>query len=207
MQFLIHVIRHTESCVHHVNGYSLGSRFSVGGGDGELFACGIAFAEGIFPFAVEIQCVQQQQRGCRGEGSGGENVVKHTGGTASDDTVENFCALFFFAEVHAVKLAFVKFDCVADKRFFSFLPLFNENGVANAGVLYANTSIHTFDLFELKLIGFANEEQKNSKLAMGAYVIADRDGEKKISYMQNGQAENGEKYYFASYAEMIALAK
>ena len=54
--------------------------------------------------------------------------------------------------------------------------------------------------FDLVVLGFS-EEYRDLGFAMGAYVI---DGDV-VSYMQAGKPENDEKYYFASYNEVLDL--
>ena len=84
--------------------------------------------------------------------------------------------------------------------------VFGENG-ASEGVLWAYTSHLGFSMFELKVTGFVTDVQKAAKLAIGAFVELNDNGEKEISYIQTGDAVEGEKYYFASYNEMLELAK
>ena len=54
--------------------------------------------------------------------------------------------------------------------------------------------------FDLVVLGFS-EEYRDLGMAMGAYVI---DGDT-VSYMQAGGPEENEKYYFASYNEVLDL--
>ena len=76
--------------------------------------------------------------------------------------------------------------------------MFDKNGVAAQGVLHAEILNHDFIAFEIKVYGFS-EVQKDIKFAIGAYVIA--DGE--YSYMQFGTPNEGSKYHFISYNEII----
>ena len=82
--------------------------------------------------------------------------------------------------------------------------VFGESG-ASEGVLYAYVWNQSFVMFELKVTGFTTDEQKAVKLAIGAFVELNDNGEKEISYIQTGDAVEGEKYYFASYNEMVDL--
>ena len=81
--------------------------------------------------------------------------------------------------------------------------IFSEDGKATSGVIIADVTKPGFSMFELKIIGFTNE-QKDRKLAMGAYVTV-TDGETTTySYMQDDQ--KGEKvgnYYFVSYSTIV----
>ncbi len=81
--------------------------------------------------------------------------------------------------------------------------IFGENGAAS-GVLSADVTIHGFDMFELKIVGFT-DAQKSLKLAMGAYVAV-TDGEKTTySYLQDNQRGTFDgRYYFVSYNEIIS---
>ena len=81
--------------------------------------------------------------------------------------------------------------------------IFGENGAAS-GVLSADVTIHGFDMFELKIVGFT-DAQKSLKLAIGAYV-AETEGEKTTySYLQDNQKGTFDgRYYFVSYNEIIS---
>ena len=80
--------------------------------------------------------------------------------------------------------------------------IFGENGASN-GVLFADVTKHSFNMFELKIVGFTTE-QKTLKLAMGAYVAV-TDGETTTySYMQDDQKGTLDgKYYFVSYNDIV----
>lgn len=81
--------------------------------------------------------------------------------------------------------------------------VFDENGKATDGAIVAETSYNNFAVFMLKISGF-KDEQKDAKLAMGAYV-AIIDGENtEYSYMQHSAPNEGEKYCFISYNEVMA---
>ena len=80
----------------------------------------------------------------------------------------------------------------------------NEGGNTAEGVISAEMSNREFNVFELKIVGFESEEQMSAKLAMGAYVaVTDTQGTK-YSYMQPGTPNEGEKYYFTSYNDLIS---
>ena len=81
--------------------------------------------------------------------------------------------------------------------------IFGENGAAK-GVISADVTNHGFALFELKIVGFA-DEQKGLKLAMGAYVAVNDGETTEYSYMQDDK--KGEKigeYFFVTYNEVVA---
>ncbi len=82
--------------------------------------------------------------------------------------------------------------------------IFDENGVERQGVIAADITDSGFGLFNLKITGF-DEKQKDIDLAIGAYVGTAKDGTVKYSYLQIASATEGEKYYFASYNDVVAL--
>ncbi len=80
--------------------------------------------------------------------------------------------------------------------------IFGEDGTASEGVVSANMTAYETAAFELKITGFT-DEQKDTKLAMGAYVAV-TDGETtEYSYMQGGEPNENEKYSFVSYNDVV----
>lgn len=80
--------------------------------------------------------------------------------------------------------------------------IFGQDGKAADGVVSVDLTGRNFDVFELKLKGF-DEENKDAKLSFGAFVkVANEEGTS-YSYMQIEKPENGEKYFFISYNEML----
>ncbi len=82
--------------------------------------------------------------------------------------------------------------------------IFGEDGAASAGVINADITNYDFEAFELKIVGFT-DEQKDIKLAMGAYVAV-TDGETtEYSYMQDDtKGKPVGEYYFVSYNDVIS---
>ena len=80
--------------------------------------------------------------------------------------------------------------------------VFDANGNAANGVIGAELSDSKFAMFDLKIIGFT-EEQMDARLALGAYVAVTKDGVTEYSYLQNSVPVSGGKYSFASYNEII----
>ena len=83
-----------------------------------------------------------------------------------------------------------------------------ENDVFNAeenainGSITANLEGYEFTTFEVKVVGFA-DDQKALPLAIGAYVKT-TDGDKvEYSYLQSGTPEENEKYCFVSYNDIV----
>ena len=73
-----------------------------------------------------------------------------------------------------------------------------ENGVANENAICAEIKATEFTAFDLKITGFT-EEQKGTKLALGAYVAVSNGENTEYSYMQDDT--KGEKignYFFVS---------
>ena len=80
--------------------------------------------------------------------------------------------------------------------------IFGEDGTAAQGVISAELTSSSFAVFQIKVRGLA-DEQKSIKLAMGAYVAV-TDGEAtEYSYIQPGTPEEGEKYCFVSYNDIV----
>ncbi len=81
--------------------------------------------------------------------------------------------------------------------------IFGEDGVASDGVISADITNHEFAAFELKIVGFT-DEQKDTRLAMGAYVCVTGGEAIEYSYMQDdtkGETVNG--YTFVSYNDVV----
>ena len=113
-------------------------------------------------------------------------------------------AIAQYEELADVKLNFGVFAVSQSK--LGEKDIFDENGVAATGTINVEIKNREFAMFELKIIGFT-DEQKDSKLAMGAYVVV-ADAEKtEYYYLQTNAPTQGKKYYFASYNEMVAELK
>ena len=85
--------------------------------------------------------------------------------------------------------------------------VFDANGEAVKGAITADLTGYTNAIFEIKVVGF-NDENKESLLAMGAYV-AETDGENtEYSYMQvTNEDEQSGKYYFICYDDIANTVK
>lgn len=80
--------------------------------------------------------------------------------------------------------------------------IFNSDGTTLSGVVNAEITGNEYYSFELVITGF-NDENKNVKIAMGAYAKV-TDGEKTTySYMQDFEPNEGEKYFFISYSDVL----
>ncbi len=81
--------------------------------------------------------------------------------------------------------------------------IFDENGDERQGVIAADITDCGFNLFNLKIMGF-DEEQKDIDLVMGAFVKTSKEGTVKYSYLQIAEPTNG-KYYLASYNDVLLI--
>ena len=79
--------------------------------------------------------------------------------------------------------------------------IFDENGSKLENAVVAKLEGYGYGMFELKITGFA-DDQKDIKLAMGAYVIT-TDGEAlEYFYLQAGTPNANENYVFVSYNDV-----
>ena len=84
--------------------------------------------------------------------------------------------------------------------------IFTSEGVASNGVIKFEIIDTSPSAIALKIIGFT-EEQKDVKLAMGAYVAISDGKSVKYSYMQASKPDADAKYSFVSYNDVVAMAK
>ncbi len=81
--------------------------------------------------------------------------------------------------------------------------IFGEDGATSEGVISADITNYEFAAFELKIVGFT-DEQKGTKFAMGAYVCVAGKEATEYSYMQDdAEGEKVGNYYFVSYNDVI----
>ncbi len=80
--------------------------------------------------------------------------------------------------------------------------IFSKDGTTPSGVVAAEILGDEYYSFELVITGF-NEENKNAKIAMGAYAKVTDGEEITYSYMQDFEPNEGEKYFFISYSDVI----
>ena len=80
--------------------------------------------------------------------------------------------------------------------------IFDENGEATEGVINAPIGRTDFTAFDIKVVGFT-DGNKNSPIALGAYVALTENGKTTYSYMQEGTPNEGEKYHFVSFSQII----
>ena len=70
------------------------------------------------------------------------------------------------------------------------------------GVLTNDLTSHRFDIFEFKISGFT-DSQKDTMLAIGAFVKVTGENGTEYSYLQIGAKAENEKYVFVSYNDLI----
>ena len=83
--------------------------------------------------------------------------------------------------------------------------IFDANGKALDGVISADMTETEYSIFKLKMVGF-DSEQKDISFAMGAYVGFTKDEKTEYTYFQIADASEGEKYFFASLNEILAIS-
>ena len=122
-----------------------------------------------------------------------------TGGIAIGFTVNNE-AITEYEEVTGKTLKYGVFAVLKDR--LGNNDVFSEDGTVSDGVINADLSNRQFSVFELKITGFTDDDKKNIKLAMGAYVAV-KDGETtEYSILQSGAPLENEKYCFVSYNDI-----
>ena len=81
------------------------------------------------------------------------------------------------------------------------------NGEANESAVVGDVTKYATAAFEIKIVGFETDAQKDAKIAMGAYVAVTDNGETEYSYLQNtekGELANG--YYFITFNGIVSPA-
>ena len=79
--------------------------------------------------------------------------------------------------------------------------ILDENGMPNEGALKAEISSNDFVKLSLKMAGF-DDDSKDAKFAIGAYVEIVAEESKEIIYLQEGEIKENEKYAFISYNDI-----
>ena len=82
--------------------------------------------------------------------------------------------------------------------------VFAQDGTPTNGVITAEITSYEFIEFALKIVGFA-DSQKETKIAMGAYVAKTDENGTTYSYIQASAPNQGDKYSFASYNDIIEI--
>ncbi len=77
-----------------------------------------------------------------------------------------------------------------------------EDGTPVEGALIAEVPSQ-YVIMELKMVGFQNDEQKETKFAIGAYVEVTDGTTTTYEYLEKEAPTDGEKYYFISYYDIV----
>ena len=117
------------------------------------------------------------------------------GGIAIGFTV-NSEAIAEYKEVTGKTVSYGIFAALKDKLNGSDIFV---NGEANQCAIVADVTQYATAAFEIKIVGFETDAQKDAKIAMGAYVKVDND----YSYMQNSTPDENEKYCFDSFNDIV----
>lgn len=81
------------------------------------------------------------------------------------------------------------------------------NGNVISGALGMNLTKFSNAVMQIKITGFATTEQKNAKIAIGAFVIDTGKDSANISYLQTEEPQNGEKYAFVTYNQICGVTE
>ena len=132
----------------------------------------------------------------------GESTPEFVEGTIAIGYVVNDGAFAEYRELTGKEITYGVFAVLQDK--LKDNDIFDENGNKADGVIAQEISSYGFSAFELKISGFKTEEQKEASIAMGAYVVATKDGVSKYSYLQAEKPVGNDKYYFISYNDIFS---
>ncbi|MBQ7226341.1 MAG: leucine-rich repeat domain-containing protein [Clostridia bacterium] len=117
------------------------------------------------------------------------------GGIAIGFTV-NSAAIAEYKKVTGKTLSYGIFAALKDSLNGSDIFV---DGEANECAIVVDMTKYATAAFEIKIVGFENDDQKTAQIAMGAYVKVDND----YSYMQNSTPDENEKYCFDSFNEIV----
>ncbi len=82
--------------------------------------------------------------------------------------------------------------------------IFGSDGKALTGVVTADMTDTDYSIFAIKMVGFS-EAQMETVFAMGAYVGTSKNDTTDYTYLQISTPKDSEKYYFASYIDVLKL--
>ena len=121
------------------------------------------------------------------------------GGIAIGFTV-NSAAIAEYKEATGKTVSYGMFVVLKDR--LGNNDVFGADGTVADGVINAEIANHDYSWLELKIVGFT-DEQKDTKLAMGAYVAVTKGETTEYSYLQSGTPNENEKYCFVSYNDIV----
>ena len=132
----------------------------------------------------------------------GYSVPENGNGGITIGYAVNYDAIEYYEQLTGKTVRYGVFAVLKDR--LGSNDIFDAEGKTADGVISADLSASKFTVFQLKIVGF-KDEQKDVKLAMGAYVATTENGETTYSYMQYGDVAEGEKYAFASYNDVLQM--
>ena len=112
----------------------------------------------------------------------------------------DFDSLEIYESVSGIKLNYGLF--VTANKGIGTSDVLDEENKALDGVVTAEISDTGFFSFEIKLVGLENNQE--TAFAIGTYVIEEKENEKEFVYLQLGEPKESEKYYFASYNDIVS---
>ena len=115
--------------------------------------------------------------------------------------IVNFDAITEYEKVTNTTLNYGVFAVAKDK--IGDGDIFNANCEASDSVVNVAFEKNVYKSFELRISGFNTDAQKNAKIAIGAYVFEEDENGTVVTYLQNGKPLENEKYYFASYNDLV----
>ena len=105
-----------------------------------------------------------------------------------------------FEKISGKKFEFGVFAVLKDK--LGSNDVLDTSGNLTCAGIKADIEIDAYVSVELKISGFDTEEQQALKLAIGVYTEVSDDEAAEYSYIQAGNANDGEKYVFVSYSDI-----
>ena len=82
--------------------------------------------------------------------------------------------------------------------------IFDENGNAHESAIVAEIRATEFSAFDIKVVGFTTQAQKDALLALGAYVAVTDEEKTTYSYMQESAPVADAIYYFTSFSKVTS---
>ena len=93
----------------------------------------------------------------------------------------------------------------ATKNALGTNDVINANGEVSNGAVIASIPFDSFVYVTIKMAGFNTAELKASMFAIGAYLKLSENGNTDYLYMQYGTPNEGEKYAFVSYNDVMDI--
>ncbi len=128
----------------------------------------------------------------------GYSTQGYSNGGIQISFVVNYDAI---ANYNAIKGTNIKYGIFAvSKENAQGKEIVNASGEGAKGVACVDFSKHSYDIFAIRVVGFAlDKAYMSAQFALGAYVI---EGDK-VSYLQEGTPTEGDTYFYTSYNEQV----